>query len=830
MGKRACRALMVLLVAGYAGNATAEEKEGAQKRSDYTLRQITVFDDKKAPGRSELRGDSLRAMPNYFGSITGALKGMADVQFSNDAESGLTSGEIRPPQISISGAKPYENAFVVDGIGNTNTFNPSGLGAEDNNAGASFNDLSVHGAEQNLFYDTALVESVSVFSSNIPAKYGGFTGGVVSAGIRDPRTDRWHFSLSGKHSRDEWFLMRGVDGDSEEPDNQPDFSKYRLTAIADGPLSETVALMVAASRQHSVMPLVRRDRIGLTTYSYDEDDQHRTAENYFLKLVARPSDRLRLTVDATYAPYEERRWRAAWADSDWKINNEAFRLALGADWTTDLGVIGAKTAWQESGYSRENETNYRYSSSNTGTKDAEQYGGVGDATNKNRTAVIRVDFQSVPLDLPLLKGFSTGLEFTAEALDMWNEEAVADVYVESAPQILHTLTRYLEHDQSKSLATLGYYASADLELGRLLFTPGFRIDYDDFTGNADIAHRLKAEFDTFGNSMFRFVSGYNRYYGTALRAYAFDRYRPYLNNQWKTAKSTGVTTQTITDKVSADYSFETDGLATPYSDEVMGGIAGSVGEFSYGFKAVKRNHRKQLLNRVERIDYPDGSCDYRSWMTNEGKGSYEGLSADISYAFDAGDRGKHSLTLGAAKSWIKTFNGNYYDNAFAESNGFEREYFLVYYDGEPMLRAAMPADNFNAPLAITFTWQGSFFNDQLRLYSVNRWRDWSKGLKPDKRISSETPYGTTSGSEKAVSSYWLNETGSRYYDAYVIGDIAGGFMSDLSVEMDLYKSEGLTATLTGDVYNLFNASIGTSVAEGGTVRGRGYYVGFRCDF
>ena len=55
-------------------------------------------------------------------------------------------------------------------------------------------------------------------------------------------------------------------------------------------------------------------------------------------------------------------------------------------------------------------------------------------------------------------------------------------------------------------------------------------------------------------------------------------------------------------------------------------------------------------------------------------------------------------------------------------------------------------------------------------------------------------------------------------------------MSDLSVEMDLYKSEVLTATLTADVFNLFNASIGTSVAEGGTVRGRGYYVGFRCDF
>jgi hypothetical protein len=820
---------MVLLVAGYAGNATAEEKEAPQNRPEYSLRQITVLDEKRVLGKSDLKGDSLRAMPNYTGSITGALKGMADVQFSNEAESSLTGGEIRPPQISINGAKPYENAFVVDGVGNTNTFNPSGLGAENNNSGASFNDLSVHGAEQNLFYDTSLLESVSVYSSNVPAQYGGFTGGVVSAEIRDPRADRWHFSLTGRHTRSEWFLLRGIDGDSEAPDNQPEFSKYSLTAIADGPLSDNVGLMVAASRQHSVIPLDRKERVGMTEYSYDEDDQHRIGENYFLKLVARPSERLKLSVDATYAPYEEKRWRAAWAESDWEIYNEAYKLNIGADWTTDLGVVKAKAAYLQSGYSRDTETSFRYSYSNSVSREGEQYGGVGDAVNENRRISFKVDFDSVPLKLPLLKNVSSGIEFASESLDMWNEEAVANVYVESATQILHTLTRYLEYDQSKSLAMLGYYASADLELGSLLVTPGFRIDYDDFTGNTDIAHRMKAEFDTFGNSMFRLVSGYNRYYGTALRAYAFDRYRPYLNNQWKTVKTTGVTTQTITDKVSADYSFETDGLATPYSDEVMGGIAGNIGNLGYGFKAVRRDHRKQLLNRVERIDYPDGSCDYRSWMTNEGKGSYEGISADVSCAFDAGEWGRHSLTLGAAKSWIKTFNGNYYDNAFSENNGVEREYFMVFYNGEPMLRAAMLADNYNAPLAITFTWQGSFFNDQLRLYSVNRWRDWSKGLKADKQISSATPYGTTSGSNTSPSSYWLNETGSRYYDAYVIGDIAGGFMSDLSVEMDLYKSEGLTATLTGDVYNLFNASIGTSVAEGGTVRGRGYYLGFRCE-
>lgn len=817
---------MALIVAGYAGTANAENADNPESRKNYSLKTITVVEEEKALGRNDLDGEDLQFMSNYTGSITGALKGFADVQFSNDDRSSLTGGEIRPPQISINGAKPYENSFLIDGIGNTNTLNPSGLGAESNNSGASFNDLSVHGAEQNMFYDTSLIGSVSAYTSNVPARYGGFTGGVVSAEIRDPRTDRWHFALSGKHTRSDWFIMRGVDGDSEEPDDQPEFSTYSLNAVADGPLSDRVSLLVAASRRHSDIPLVRRERIGSTTYSYSEDEQFRTNENYFVKLLARPSDRLRLSIDATYAPYAEKRWRAAWADSDWEIYNEAYRLNFGADLTTGIGILKAKVAYSQSGYSRDADNNYRYSSSNSVTGSAESYGGVGDATTENRSIDLAVDFESVPLSLPLLKRVSSGLAFNAATLDMWNEDAVGDVYVESATQILHTLTSYAEHEQSKSLRTLGYYASAELGWGRLSLTPGFRIDYDDYTGNIDVAHRLKAEFDTFGNGMLRLVSGYNRYYGATLRAYAFDRFRPYFNNQWRTIKATGVTTQTITDRVGVDYSYYAEGLNTPYSDEVMGGIAGGSGGLSYGVKAVRREHRNQLMNNSELQD--DGN--YRYWLTNDGEGSYEGLSGDISYVFDAGDWGKHSLKLEAAKSWIKTFNGGYYDNAYTESNGIERDYFMVYYNGELIPRASMPADNYNAPLVITLTWQGSFFDDQLRIYSVNRWRDWSKGLKRDTRISSQTPYGTTSGSNTSASSYWLSQTGSVYYDAYVKGAIAGGFMSDLSVEMDLFRSRTLRATLTGDVFNLFNASVGTSAAEDVTVQGRGYYLGFRCEF
>lgn len=806
-------------------SATENTAETSKADTSKTLRlhPILVKETSSELGKSTIGGESLQSLPNYTGSITGALKVLPDVQFSNDEKSSLTGGEIRPPRISINGAKPYENSFTIDGIGNTNTLNPSGLGADNNNARMTFNDLGIHGADQNLFYDISLVESVTAYTSNVPAKYGGFTGGLIDAELRNPRADRWHFTLSGRHTRSEWFVMRDVDEESEEPDNQPDFSKYNLNAVLEGPLTDKIALLFSASRQHSVIPLERGERVGVRTYVYDEDEQFRTNENYFARVLFNPDSNLLLTFDATYAPYTEKRWRAAWADSGWEIYNDAYRFSAGADWVTGLGLLKLKAAYSENGYSRDTKTNYRYSYSDIPADDGEQYGGVGDATTENRGVDLRVDFESRELNLPLLKTISTGVNFNATTIDMWNEAAFSEVLVKLPSRTIHTKAQYAEYDQSKSLKTLGYYAEAGLAWKRLLVTPGFRLDYDDFTENLDIAHRLRAEFDTFGDGTLRLVSGYNRYYGTTLRTYAFDRFRPYLNNQWVTEN--GVTTWKIQDRVGPDKSYMAKDLDTPYSDEVMGGLIGSVAGFDYSVKMVHRDHRKQLMNMSEK---EDEETRYR--MTNNGKGSYDGFTATVSRAVDAGDWGKHAFTIGATTSETETFNGGFGDNQWDDSNSIERDYFMVYYDGELMPRVGMPADNYNAPWVLTFTWEGSFFDDRLRLYSINRWRDSSKGLKKDKRISSETPYGTTSGSETRKSSDWLNEDGTYYHDAYVVGGIKGGFASDLSIEMDLLATAKLSTTMIVDVMNVFNTKLGTSAAEDGTVRGRGYYLGLRCEF
>jgi TonB-dependent Receptor Plug Domain. len=166
----------------------AEEEEG----SGYRVEPVVVQATRIGSDKNTVAGRELEMMPSATGSITEALKGMSQVQFSNERQSSRTLGEIAPPRISIFGAKPYENNFLIDGMNVTNTLNPSGF---DDSAGP--NDLMVGGGDSTIFYDTHLVESITVHSSNVPAEFGGFLGGAVDAKLRDPRADRWYFTVSG---------------------------------------------------------------------------------------------------------------------------------------------------------------------------------------------------------------------------------------------------------------------------------------------------------------------------------------------------------------------------------------------------------------------------------------------------------------------------------------------------------------------------------------------------------------------------------------------------------------------------------------------------------
>ncbi|MFO7578019.1 MAG: TonB-dependent receptor plug domain-containing protein, partial [Pelovirga sp.] len=356
--------------------AAADEAFADESASLYTLSPVVVRASSSEPGTATIGADELQLMPSTTGAVTEALKGMSQVQYDYDQQSSLTLGEITPPRISISGARPYENNFTIDGMSISNSINPSGF---DNNV--SYTELLPGGADVNIFYDTSLIDSVTLHSSNIPAQYGGFLGGVVDARLRDPQTDRWRFRVSGRYTEDSWFELRGVDRESDTPTNQPRFTVYDTSATAEGPVTDNAALLLSFSRRHSVIPL-KRD---LGAGPLAEDEQKRTNENYFARLALTPAADLDISFDATYAPYEEFRWRVDWPESEWKNENRSWRFAHQTDYSTSAGVLTAKLAYAQNRFRRDSVSNL--TSVITDLRDPSQNdrrGAIGDAEVENR--------------------------------------------------------------------------------------------------------------------------------------------------------------------------------------------------------------------------------------------------------------------------------------------------------------------------------------------------------------------------------------------------------------------------------------------------------------
>ncbi len=808
--------------------AKAEEAqtEAEETGTVHKLPAITVEDREVTSGLYSIEGEALRTIPNRTGTVTGALKAMPNVQYSITEGGSQQGGEISPPRISIYGAKPYENNFMIDGMTITNTLNPVGLEGYGNDGllSGNQNDLIPAGGDQDIFYDTELIESIDIYTNNVPAKYGNFVGGVVDASLRDPRTDKWHFRLKGAMTESRWYGTRDTDESSQDAYSQPNYDIYNYSVLAEGPVTENFAVMFGYTGTYSNIPLTFEDND--TEGVLETKDQKRFSQNFFAKATLQATEDLRFSLDASYAPYEDYRWRTGWDRSGQNMTNDALRVALQTEYATMYGDFDVNLSYLHSGYSIDADENYVF----TDTMADQSWGGYGDRETQKDQFIAKLDYESPRFGEGWFNWkVDTGVELNVTAMDVWAEEAAGDIWVVLPTMSIRTLSEYDESSQSNSLTTLGFYVQSEFNFERVTFTPGLRVDTDFFTDNVDVAPRLKLEVDVLNNDMFRVVGGYNRYYGSALRQYAFDQYRPFKTIQTRTLTGLDPTT---TYRLGADRTFDIDGVKTPHADEYTVGLMGTIAEFDYSLDFTYREYKNQLLTEevgerdltVDGLDYTESIYE----LNNDGYSQYKGATLTVGRGFDLGKWGSHYIGLGATISETKTFNGAYNNETdLSTSYGRNYDYGNVYYNGEYVSRSSLPADDYNAPLTLTLNIRSSFWDDRIRVNWVNRWRDSSEGLMYDSRYSDETPYGTTSGSTTSTSSSWVNPDGD-YVDAYKEGHIKGGLVSDINIEVDLYKDEDLTFGLSLDAYNIFNTSSETAVSSGYENRSAGtsYWLGF----
>lgn len=75
-------------------------------------------------GEQVIDRQMIDSLPSGNGDITSLLRTNPNVQFDNNQLNSKSPGEIAPANISINGAQPWQNLFIVDGMNMNNDLDP----------------------------------------------------------------------------------------------------------------------------------------------------------------------------------------------------------------------------------------------------------------------------------------------------------------------------------------------------------------------------------------------------------------------------------------------------------------------------------------------------------------------------------------------------------------------------------------------------------------------------------------------------------------------------------------------------------------------------------
>jgi hypothetical protein len=771
---------------------------------------------------SLIDSEKIASTPTPTNSITDTLRSNSNIQFSSNSRSSAKGGEIAPPKVSIRGSQHYENNFMINGVSNNNNLNPSGI-----NEGSAWDKTA--GEAQSLFIDTNLVENIEAHTENIGAEYGGFTGGVVDAKLKDARMDRWHVMTNFRYTKDSFAKYHLTDeqkqiNQSDSVDFQPEFNKYEYSLSLDGPLNDNLGLLLSYGKQRSKIPL-------WSTYYYVKPDgsfshkerriQYRDNDNFLVKLNTHGIDDLEASLTAIYAPYAAAMYFPEGPNSDFDQKGGGLNIAYEMKNALSFGVLKNTIAYKQDKFAADGDTNYYYMWKNTtgyanwfhpqGWGSREGYTGdqkfVGDVVIYK--GVLELDEIETGLATHLIK---TGLEAEFGKAKYKRDEAYyyynttlnssvtgkKDDGIIDGEQWAGTLYLYEGVDNKKSYTTAALFLEDEIKLDGITIRPGVRISTDSVTDNTDIAPRLFANADML--ETINVYGGYNRYYG-GLLLYNAVYQRDYTSYSRAAANAPWVEGGRY-----GRNSYSLDGIKTPYSDEFN--IGASLDKWDVLFKLdfVKREYKDQLKQKQENV----GVNINKIKNTNEGKSSYWGLSLGASKEYKLGNT-KHFSEVSLTKSDASTnLNGL---NSFASADTYSATH--VTYDGKLTKYEDVPSPNFNSPIIITYSHIAQL-SGGLKLGINAR---YEKGVDGYKFVSNSGGKTDPEGIETKV------------YESKHYGDT---FTVDLSANYDL-KLKGDKLTFRLEVLNLLNRKNDASYTAGdsnidGYAMGRQFYANVRYEY
>jgi len=633
-------------------------------------------------GRSLVGADTIGASHEGGTDTTGLLQSLPFVQMDTERQSAEAEDiqSIRPSDFSISGGNYYDNSVLIDGVSATSIMDVSAQNAND------FNEVSGQ-TSQTLYVDPTLIGSMEVLDSNVSARHGDFTGGVVDIKLRQPAR-QFGVSATAGFQNDSMVRYR-KSGSGELTKSEPDFSKYQTSLAVDMPFSDKLFVLAAISQSESAVQYNMDESYGGARYETGDK-----ANNFLLKALYEYNPDLSLEGQLIYSPYRSEK------QPDDSINSLNTNHTDGISSYLALNGISGVRSWQHklsyqiSDASRDwDGDRYAWPSkaeSVTWCGDSNcMEGGFGDLNQTQADTAYQFS-----LNQPLAGGdLSLGGELRYTQARKQRPE---DNYYYSSGKVMGSgvTAQCAEGDSAcrddVALSQYSYYQAYDAQVdlfsqalwleylrpvGSWELRGGARLSHDDFLENYNLAPRLTANWEFLEDTYL--TLGANRYYAANMVGYAIRSQYP---DSYTYRRSVNTTTGEVGDWSLFSHARATDygqgNLKTPYSNELTAALTLPAPlDGHLRIKAIYRFNRDAFASTsktTEQFDADTGKTlsTTRYSMTNDGKSDYKGLALEWD-----GHIQRHSFNANLTWSETKSFGkgSTYFDYTDPQSQ--------VYYAG-----------------------------------------------------------------------------------------------------------------------------------------------------
>jgi hypothetical protein len=807
-------------------------------------------------GTSTLSGGQI-ALRSQGGDANGILRNLPNAQYQNDISTtaGATDQiviDLRPREVSISGARVYENNFILNGMDiNTVTGSQDRYGTtadlEDGKSPPNADRMfDLH--SQTIYVPSDFVEKVTVIDSNASAKYGNFQGGVVSYDLQNASKDRLRGGISTDFTTSDWsgFILGTDDGLNPANVARNEYLQRRTAITLTGPLTDNIAVLGEYSRSSGVTNKERN-----YIYTQDRDIEENSKNEFYRGQVLAETDFGDFTLEGVYTRYSR-----SWENTDWRdmaidLSKRSFASKLQHDYELEdleLGGLALSNVKLQSklGFSTSNSLNDK--SSNTGYVYDQAHWRAGQllwqATEQsswcqtglpmtsgtqvcyegatggdleqaqerwdwsqeltgdvgNGTFLLGADYSHVtahrrrPEEAVYFSNYTTLGEVTGvSAFNCGNAEAC------SPEQFAVSKTIYKAFNTNASLNSINTYGEVEQTWDWFTLRAGGRLSYDDYMKNLDVAPRVVATVTPWQD--FAVSAGYNRYYDAKSLAFAIRDGQP--RPQTFTRSRSGATVPDTWRPTTATYYVNSaSDLDTPYTDEFTLSLSGTepLMDGDWRIRYLDRRAKDQYATQNPTSSGP-------AILTNDGTGAYQSVSAEYTRELATpGIPGLDELAFNAAVTWSQREVSN---NSYFESD-LDDEY--VWYKNQSYTKEgfSVVTGNMDIPVRLQAGLASTWFEERLNVNLSANYNFAYTGVK-----STET-------------NITVNGITHEIYEDF---DFDGLLTFDLAASYTAYKKDDRSFSVNIKVENLFN-EIGNATANDDHpwIIGRTVWVGAKATF